>query len=163
MKASLKNIMRIHRTISRSLLFITAFAILASLVTNATQAAESSETETVKLFTVITSDSPETQFMALVLSMQSAQQGAEVRILLCDQAGELALRDKTFEKMQPLDRSPRDLLENLIEAGARVDVCAIFLPNRDQGQEDLIADVGIARPDEVAAYMLKEGVRYFSF
>lgn len=142
---------------------ITAALFLDCLPASAAQPAPTGEVQPVTLFTVITSDSAETQFMALILATQSLRQGAQVRILLCDRAGELALQGKTFATLEPLDRSPRDLLEGLIKAGARVDVCAIFLPNRPEQREDLIPGIGIARPDEIAAYMLQDGVRYFSF
>jgi hypothetical protein len=79
----------------------------------------------------------------LVLTMQAARRGTEVRILLCDEGGNLAL-------------------EGLIKAGATVTVCAIFLPNRDYGLAALIPEVGIARPDEIASSMRQDGVRYFS-
>lgn len=134
-----------------------------SLPTSAPAESENPQADPVKLLTVITSANAETQFMALVLTMQAARQGAVVRILLCDEGGNLALEGKSFAKLEPLGRSPRDLLEGLIKAGAMVDVCAIFLPNRDYVLADLVPGVGVARPDEIASYMLQEGVRYFSF
>jgi predicted peroxiredoxin len=116
-----------------------------------------------KIFTVVTSERVETQFMALVLSLQSARKGAEVRILLCDAAGELAIRDKTFAPLLPANRSPRDSLESLLEAGVKVEICAVFLPNRPYTSEDLLPGITTARPDAVAEYMVQPDVRFFTF
>ncbi len=135
--------------------------VCLSLMTAAS--AETPEEAPVKLFTVITSEKAETQFMALVLSLQSARKGAEVRILLCDEAGKLAIRGGSADSLLPANRSPRDLLADLIGLGVRVEICAIFLPNRDYTMEDLLPEVAVARPDQVADYMLQPGVRFFTF
>jgi hypothetical protein len=42
---------------------------------------------------VLTEDDTMTQGIALVLANQMQEQGAQVSILLCDQAGDLALKD----------------------------------------------------------------------
>ncbi len=115
------------------------------------------------LFVVVTSDSHETQMMSMVLSFQSAQQGQNVRVLLCDDAGKLALSGYEFPEFEPAGRTPQQLMNQLIDGGATVEVCAIFLPNRDYTESDLIDGIGIANPEEVARFMKQEGVRYFTF
>ncbi len=116
------------------------------------------------MFTVITSAEEETQMMALILSMQAIEQDRSVRILLCDAGGELALADKDEGTVfEPAGRTPQQLLTGLIQRGVQVDVCAIFLPQREAGEDDLIEGVGSARAPEVGEYMATPEVRYFTF
>lgn len=115
------------------------------------------------LFVVITTGDAETQMMALVLATQSANQGATVRVLLCSEGGNLALKDYPSPAFAPADRSPSQLLTGLIERGATVEVCGIFLPNRDATQDDLLEGIRAAAPPEVAAFMRNPRVRLFTF
>lgn len=115
------------------------------------------------LFVVVTSGDAETQMMAMVLATQSMNQEVPVRILLCSEAGELAVRSSESPSFAPANRSPKQLLSGLIERGAVVEVCGIFLPNREYTADDLMEGVGMARPPEVAEYMRGEEVRYFTF
>lgn len=132
------------------------FALLAGIASNA----NSSESG---LFVVVTSADAETQMMAMVLATQSMNQNVSVRILLCSEAGELALRNSESPMFAPANRSPKQLLSGLIERGAVVEVCGIFLPNREYTAGDLIDGIGTASPPEVAEYMRGDGIRYFTF
>ena len=115
------------------------------------------------LFVVVTSADAETQMMAMVLATQSVNQEVPVRILLCSDAGELALKNSESPMFAPANRSPKQLLSGLIERGTVVEVCGIFLPNREYTAEDLLDGVGTASPPEVAEYMREDGIRYFTF
>jgi predicted peroxiredoxin len=115
------------------------------------------------LFVVVTSDDSETQMMAMVLATQSLNQGVQVRVLLCGGGGYLATEGHESRVFQPANRSPKELLSGLISNGVKVEVCGIFLPNRDLTETDLIDGVTAASPPEVAEYMRQEGVRYFTF
>jgi len=115
------------------------------------------------LFVVLTSSNAETQMMAMVLATQSLNKDVPVRVLLCSDAGELALKDYESSAFAPADRSPKQLLQGLIERDVKVEVCGIFLPNRDYTEEDLIEGVSPAAPPEVAEFMKQAGVRYFTF
>lgn len=115
------------------------------------------------LFVVITTGDAETQMMALVLATQSVYQDVSVRILLCSEGGYLALQETDSPVFAPAGRSPKQLLTALMNRGIHVEVCGIFLPNREFKKSDLLDGVGIASPPEVAAFMKKEGVRYFTF
>lgn len=115
------------------------------------------------IFVVLTSDDAETQMMAMVLATQSLNKDVPVRVLLCSDAGMLALRDHESPSFAPADRSPKQLLNGLIDRGVQVDVCGIFLPNRDYTEVDLTDGVGTAAPPEVAEFMKQESVRYFTF
>ncbi|PKD44496.1 DsrE family protein [Rhodohalobacter barkolensis] len=121
------------------------------------------QTDTESLFVVLTSDDAETQMMAMVLATQSLNKDVPVRVLLCSDAGELALKDSESPAFVPADRSPKQLLMGLMNNGVQVEVCGIFLPNRDYTEADLIDGVGTAAPPEVAEFMKQEGVRYFTF
>ncbi len=115
------------------------------------------------LFLVLTSGDAETQMMAMVLATQSANQDVSIRVLLCSEAGELAIRETESPEFAPANRSPKQLLNGLIDRGVKVEVCGIFLPNRDYTEENLMEGIGVAAPPEVAKFMKREGVRYFTF
>lgn len=117
-----------------------------------------------ELFVVVTSENPETQMMAMVLATQSMNQEVPVRILLCSEAGDLALQESESPAFMPVERSPKQLLMGLLSNGAQVEVCGIYLPNRpDLSEADLMEGIGTASPPEVAGYMKRPDVRYFSF
>ena len=118
------------------------------------------------LVTVVTAPEPQTQLAAMVLSTQAAAQGAAVHVLLCGPAGDMALRDapaSATAPQPPRDMSPQGLLAGLIERGATVEVCAIYLPGLGAGPEALIDGVGVAQPDAMARAMLAEGTAVWSF
>ncbi|WP_069131439.1 DsrE family protein [Rhodohalobacter halophilus] len=121
------------------------------------------QADTESLFVVLTSDDAETQMMAMVLATQSLNKDVSVRILLCSNAGDLALKGSESPIFAPADRSPKQLLMSLMDQGVRVEVCGIYLPNRDHTEADLIEGIGTAAPPEVAEFMKQEGVRYFTF
>jgi len=119
--------------------------------------------DTDELFVVVTSADAQTQMMAMVLATQSMRQGATVRVLLCGPGGRLAIADEDFPTFEPAERSPQELLRGLMAEEQVVEVCAIFLPNTEFGEEDLIDGIGTAMPPAIAAYMLRPNVRYFTF
>lgn len=120
----------------------------------------------VTLLTVITSDDPETQFMALTLTLNAKAAGAVPRILLCSAGGDLALNAPPASATSPLSPaglSPQDLLKRLINEGAQTDVCAIYLPNRPFGAQALMEGVGVARPADIGGLVASPEIRLFSF
>lgn len=121
------------------------------------------ETTQNEMFVTVTTGDAETQMMAMVLATQSLNQGVGVRILLCSDGGDLALKDSESPSFMPPERSPKQLLTGLIERGVRVDVCGIYLPNRTVGEDDLMEGIGVAAPPEVAEYMRGENVRFFTY
>lgn len=110
----------------------------------------------------LTSGSTQTQGMALVLSTQMLQQKAKLQLLLCDDAAELALANGSSDKLKPFDKSPAELLDGLVQQGVQVDVCALYLPNKT-GEKTLKTGVGTAKPPQIAAKMLDNNVKVFSF
>lgn len=139
----------------------TLIALFITLFGFAGMAEAQSDSES--LFVVLTSDDAETQMMAMVLATQSLNKDVPVRVLLCSDAGMLALKDSESPAFAPADRSPKQLLNGLIDRGVQVEVCGIFLPNRDYTEADLTEGIGTAAPTEVAEFMKQEGVRYFTF
>ncbi|MEO0426330.1 MAG: hypothetical protein AAF160_02705 [Pseudomonadota bacterium] len=118
------------------------------------------------IVTVLTAPEPQTQLMAMVLSMQSIQQGAAVRVLLCGPAGDLALKDappSATAAQKPKGISPQGLMQKIIATGAPVEVCAIYLPNKGVGPDALIEGVAAARPPEMAGHLLADDARLLTF
>lgn len=118
------------------------------------------------LVTILTAPEPQTQLMSMVLTMQSIQQGASAHILLCGPAGDLALKDApatATAPQKPRDMSPQGLMTKVMEAGATVEVCAIYLPNKGVGPEALIDGVTAAKPPAMAARLLAPNTRIMSF
>jgi intracellular sulfur oxidation DsrE/DsrF family protein len=120
------------------------------------------QTQTETFFNVTSADN-QAQGMAMVLAGQMAEQKAAVRILLCGPAGQLALKAYEPAALKPRNVTPKQMMAGLIKGGATVEVCALFLPNADKTPADLIDGVTVAKPPEVAAYMVKPGVRAFGF
>lgn len=112
---------------------------------------------------ILSSDSLQTQGMAMVLSNTMAKMGTQVSVLLCDAAGDLALKNSQSDLMKPKNVSPKMLLKKLQGQGAKISVCALYLPNSDYKAADLLEGVGVAKPDEIAALMTNRRVRVFSF
>ncbi len=118
------------------------------------------------LVTVLTAPEPQTQLMAMVLSMQARQQGAAVHVLLCGPAGDMALKDApegVTAGQPPKGMSPQGLMTRLMAAGATVEVCAIYLPGKGAGPEVLLDGIGLAKPPAMAARLLAEDNRILSF
>jgi predicted peroxiredoxin len=116
-----------------------------------------------EVLVVLSSDSLQTQGMAMVLSNTMAQQGAKVNVLLCDKAGDLALKSYEGTALKPKDVTPGQMLRGLLKQGGQAKVCALYLPNSEHGKDDLIDGVGVAMPPEMAGQMLDRKMRTFTF
>lgn len=116
-----------------------------------------------EVLVILSSDSLQTQGMAMVLSNTMAQQGAKVNVLLCDKAGDLALKNYEASPLKPKDLTPGQMLRGLLKQGGTANVCALYLPNSDYSKDDLIDGVGVAMPPEMAGQMLNPDMRTFTF
>lgn len=116
-----------------------------------------------KVLFILSSASLQTQGMAMVLGNALSDQGAEVHVLLCDQAGDLALANYQGRALKPRDLTPGQMLRRLVKQGGTVNVCALYLPNSQHTQADLMQGVGVATPPEMAAQMRDPQFRVFSF
>lgn len=143
----------------RKLFTLTAIALTAALPLRA-------DTDTPKLVTILTSADAQTQLMSMVLTMQSLQQGAETHILLCGPAADMALKEapaSATAPQKPKGMSPQGLMQKIMASGGKVDVCAIYLPNKGVDASALIDGVGAAKPQPMAAELLEENTRIMSF
>lgn len=116
-----------------------------------------------ELLLSIDSGQPMSQGAALALVTQAQQQGAKVRVLLCDAGGDLALAGREMPALKPRNVTPQQMLQGLIKGGAKVEVCALYLPNTGRAPTELIEGVTPAQPADVAAYLLKPGVRTLAY
>ncbi|MEQ9693190.1 hypothetical protein [Shimia sp. SDUM112013] len=114
--------------------------------------------EAPNLVTIVTEENPQTQLMAMVLTMQAAQQGAAPHILLCGPAGDIALKDapeSAVAPQPPKGMSPQGLMTKIMGMpGAKVEVCAIYLPARGQGADMLLDGITVAKPGAMATAVL---------
>ena len=118
---------------------------------------------TAELFVGINSGVTQTQGVAMILAAQALAQKAAVRVLLCSDGGQLAVKDKDSAALKPMNKSPKELLQGLMKAGAKVEVCALFLPNSDLKPTDLIEGIAVAKPADIAAYVLQPNVKTLSY
>lgn len=116
-----------------------------------------------RLFVTVTAADDMTRGMALVLANQVVDRGAEVRVLLCGPGAELALADHESPPLAPRGVTPQQMLVRLMEAGAVVEVCALFLPNTGHTTDCLLEGVGVGDPGDVADYMLEPHVHFLTF
>lgn len=119
---------------------------------------------------ILTSESLQTQGMAMILANAMQQQGTELSLLLCDAAGDIAVEG--YASSAPINTPPENpagqvtpegILQMLIGNGAQVDVCAIYLPNSEYEREDLLEGVGVAAPGPMAEMMRDPSIPVFSF
>jgi hypothetical protein len=103
------------------------------------------------------------QGAGLVLAGQALEQKATVRVLRCDAAADIALVGKEMPTLKPRNVTPRQMLQGVIKAGAKVEACALCLPSTGKQASDLIAGVTPAKPAEVVAHALKPGVNTLAF
>lgn len=135
-----------------------SFAAVAATLALAAGASQAEE-----LFVNIHSGNAMAQGAGLVLAGQALEQKAGVRVLLCDAAGDIALAGQQMPALKPRDVTPQQMLQGLIKGGAKVEVCALYLPNTGRKPGDLIEGVTPAKPADVAAHLLKPGVQTLAF
>lgn len=118
---------------------------------------------------IVTSDSLETQGMAMILANAMHEQGTTPHFLLCDGAGDLAVESYSSDGINtppghPMEQiTPEGLLQMMMGEGASVEVCAIYLPNSEHGEEDLREGVSVAAPGPMAEMMRDPAIPVFSF
>ena len=83
--------------------------------------------------------------------------------VICDAAGDIALIGKEMPTLKPRNVTPQQMLQGLIKGGAKVEVCALYLPNTGKQASDLIPGVTPAKPADVAAHVLKPSVKTLGF
>lgn len=120
-----------------------------------------------KLVTILTAPEPQTQLMAMVLTMNAIGAGAKAEVLLCGPAGDIALKDapETATTGQPpKGASPQGLMKMMMEkSGLKVQVCAIYLPGKGADASVLLDGVTAAAPDAMGAAIVAPGTTVMSF
>lgn len=115
------------------------------------------------LLVVVTTDDPVTQMMSMVLADRSMKKGATVDILLCGDAGLLAIKDSEQVLLKPQNKSPQMMLKDLIKNDVNVELCPIYLSNSEKSVPNLIDGVSIAKPDRVADKLLRKDTKILSY
>lgn len=120
-----------------------------------------------RLITILTAPEPQTQLMAMVLTMNAMAAGAEAELLLCGPAGDIALKDapaSATAPQPPRDASPKGLMTMMMQKnGLKVQVCAIYLPGKGADASILSDGVTAAAPDAMGAAIVAPGVTVMSF
>ncbi|MEX5730023.1 putative peroxiredoxin [Rhodovulum iodosum] len=135
---------------------------LAALLAAGPAAAQQAD----RLVNVVTAENPQTQLMSMVLTLQALQQGANVRVMLCGPAADIALKEapeSATAGQPPKDMSPQGALMAAIKAGAKAEVCAIYLPGKGATPEALIEGVTVAEPPAMAKALMHRSTRVWSF
>lgn len=104
-----------------------------------------------------------TQGMAMVLANQMQEQGAQVDILLCDHAGDLALKNAGGDALKPIDVTPAQLLDAAMKKGATASVCALYLPNSGNTPDALKDGITPAKPADMGASLLQADRKVIGF
>jgi len=140
---------------------LTASALALGLATTA------QAQDTNKLITILTSPEPQTQLMAMVLTMNAINAGAEAEMLLCGPAGDIALNDAPASAtagQPPRDASPQGLMKMMMaQMNLNVQVCAIYLPGKGADASVLIEGVTAAAPDAMGAAIVADNTTVMSF
>ncbi|SHF20830.1 MULTISPECIES: hypothetical protein [Litoreibacter] len=141
--------------------FLTSSALALGLATSA-QADDPN-----KLITILTAPEPQTQLMAMVLTMNAMAAGSSAEVLLCGPAGDIALKDAPASAttgQPPKDVSPQGLMKMLMEKqGLKVQVCAIYLPGKGADASVLLDGVTAAAPDAMGAAIVGDDTTVMSF
>ncbi len=112
---------------------------------------------------ILNSGSTMTQGIALVLANQMQAQGGQVQILLCDKAGDLALKNAGGDKLKPQDVTPAQLLDGAVKKGATAAVCALYLPNSGHAPDQLKDGIAPAKPDAMGKSLLEAQRKVITF
>ena len=140
-----------------------AAALLAAGLLASTAPAETPN----RLLTILTAPEPQTQLMAMVLTMNAIAAGAEAELLLCGPAGDIALKaapETATAGQPPKGASPQGLMQKMMaEAGLKVQVCAVYLPGKGADASILVEGVTAAAPDAMGAAIVAPGTTVMSF
>ncbi|MCD6432535.1 MAG: hypothetical protein J7L21_00700 [Sulfurimonas sp.] len=138
-------------------------ALIAALVTPSILSADQAK----GLNVLVNSGNPQTQAMAMVLSLMTMKKHKkEVHIVLCGEAGDLADKNiKGVPVKRPNGKAPsaKQHLKLLIKKGAKVEVCPLYLPNAGKDKSILLEGVTIAKPPMVAGNLLNEDFANITF
>ncbi len=142
----------------RSLAFLAALSVSALTALPAMAAGQ-------KLLALLSSGDAEAQAFSLILANEARGAGHAVDLVLCGPAGDIALKSAPAAATRPVTptgMSVRALLEKLVSQGGKVELCAIYLPNRQLKPDAVIEGVSVGKPADVAARMADPAVKVVS-
>lgn len=139
----------------------TFLVLLATLFLSS--ASFASENMAKGLNVVITSKDAQTQMMGMVLSMMTIKQNKKVNMVLCSDAGDLAVKGMKSTVLKPKNKSPKMMLKTLIKKGANVKVCPLYLPNASKDKSVLLDGITVAKPSDVAKSLLNKDYQNLSY
>ena len=138
-------------------------ALVATLITPSMLNADQAK----GLNVLVNSANPQTQAMAMVLSLMSIKKHKkEVNIVLCGAAGDLANKNiKGTPIKRPNGKAPsaKQHLKMLIKKGAHVEVCPLYLPNAGKDKSILLEGITVAKPPMVAGRLLDKDFQNITF
>lgn len=141
--------------------------LLSALAISTALAAPALADDSRNLVTILTAPEPQTQLMAMVLTLNAVQQGASAQILLCGPAGDIALNDAPASAttgQPPRDASPQGLMRMMMtQHNVKVEVCAIYLPGMGADASVLLDGVTPAAPDAAARAIIADDTVVMSF
>ena len=139
---------------------LSALVIAASILFSAGLRAEPAN----GLNVIVTSADRQSQMMAMMLSFQTMKEhGKSVNMALCGPAGDLVLSSTETDIFLPPRKSPSTLLQELIDMGANVQVCPLYLPSVGKTAEDLLPGISIAKPSVMAFDLLDRDFQNLTF
>lgn len=138
-------------------------ALIATLITPSILSADQAK----GLNVLVNSANPQTQAMAMVLSLMSIKKHKkQVNIVLCGAAGDLADKNiKGVPVKRPNGKAPsaKQHLKLLIQKGAKVEVCPLYLPNAGKDKSILLDGITVAKPPMVAGKLLDTNFQNITF
>ncbi|MEA1892027.1 MAG: hypothetical protein U9N33_04870 [Campylobacterota bacterium] len=138
-------------------------ALIATLITPNILSADQAK----GLNVLVNSGEPQTQAMAMVLSLMTIKKHKkQVNIVLCGAAGDLADKNiKGVPVKRPNGKAPsaKQHLKLLIKKGAKVAVCPLYLPNANKDKSILLEGITVAKPPVVAGRLLNEDFANITF
>jgi predicted peroxiredoxin len=114
------------------------------------------------ILSLLSAESAESQAFSLVLANQMQASGNAVELLLCGQAGDIALKAApaaVTTSVTPQGASVKALAERFLKQGGKISVCAIYLPNRKLNPDALIDGVSVANPKQMADKIVDPAIR----
>jgi predicted peroxiredoxin len=146
---------------------LSSILIVAMAFFGAVHGASAQSDDVSNVVAVVTHPNPQVQMLSMVLSVQAAERGLNVHVLLCGPAGDLALKDAPDAVTQtrpPLNISTQAFMTILSQyENATVEVCALYLPGNGKTEADMLDGIGVASPAQMAALLVSQDARVLSF
>jgi predicted peroxiredoxin len=101
--------------------------------------------------------------MGLKFAHNVLKEGHDVTVFLNVEAVTLAARELPQDTFGMLDKTPQQLLEDILKDGGRVIVCPMCMKRVGITQDDLMDGVTVGKPSVTVPALLKPGVKVMSY